>query len=184
MICALWVISYHHFALTAFEDYQLNLLEKVCKVLDYFNKEKIVRIILLLLENLVRSEICLEIMSDINCLSVVEKLCNRHWVDKDINEMLEKQFHILDNNQQNFSSIEKFKKEVQKKMLRWGPVHTEKFWQENHIHFNEKDNLDLINDLVRLLEEGSDDKVKAIACFDLGEFARFFSMGRAYLERS
>ena len=28
----------------------------------------------------------------------------------------------------------------------------------------------------------TDDKVKAIACFDLGEFARFFAFGRQILE--
>lgn len=65
--------------------------------------------------------------------------------------------------------------------MRWGPVHTEKFWQENFIYFHEKDNLDLIKTLVELLEH-NDDRVKAIACFDLGEFARFFPYGRQYLE--
>lgn len=28
-----------------------------------------------------------------------------------------------------------------------------------------------------------DDRVKAIACFDLGEFARFYSMGRQHLDK-
>jgi V-type H+-transporting ATPase subunit H len=70
---------------------------------------------------------------------------------------------------------------VHKKNLRWGLVHTEKFWQENFIYFHEKENLDLIKMLVELLEH-PDDRVKAISCFDLGEFARFFPFGRQYLE--
>jgi V-type H+-transporting ATPase subunit H len=80
-----------------------------------------------------------------------------------------------------FSSIDKFKKEVHKKSLRWGPVHSEKFWQENFIYFHEKENLDLIKVLVELLDH-TDDRVKSIACYDLGEFARFFPYGRQYLE--
>ena len=36
--------------------------------------------------------------------------------------------------------------------------------------------------LVELLDH-EDDKVKSIAAYDLGEFARYFSMGRQYLER-
>ncbi len=95
--------------------------------------------------------------------------------------MLERLFEYLDQNYKIFSSIDKFRKEVHKKNLRWGLVHTEKFWQENFIYFHEKENLDLIKILVDLLQHG-DDRVKAIACFDLGEFARFFPFGRQYLD--
>lgn len=49
--------------------------------------------------------------------------------------------------------------------------------------FHEKENLDLIKKLSVLIEEESDDKTKAIACHDLGEFARYFPYGRQYLER-
>lgn len=49
--------------------------------------------------------------------------------------------------------------------------------------FNQKDNLDLINELVNIVKDvTSEDKQKAIALFDLGEFARFFPLGRSYLD--
>ena len=35
---------------------------------------------------------------------------------------------------------------------------------------------------IELLDH-DDDKVKSIAAYDLGEFARYFPMGRQYLER-
>lgn len=76
-------------------------------------------------------------MSDANVLGHVIKLQNRHWVDQDIIENLQKLFEYLDQHSENFSNIEKFKKEVSiRKKLRWGPVHTEKFWQENFMAFN------------------------------------------------
>lgn len=181
VICSLWIISYHQFAAVGFEEYRLEIIERVAKILDFFSKEKIVRIVLLLLDNLKHNEVCLEIMSDINAIQMITKLQNRHWVDKDINELLDKLFNHLDQNYKVFSSIEKFRKEVGKRSLRWGPVHTEKFWQENFIYFHEKDNLDLIKILVELLEH-NDDRTKSIACFDLGEFARFFPYGRQYLD--
>jgi hypothetical protein len=62
VIGALWIISYHDFALKGFEDYRLEIIEKVAKILDYFNKEKIVRIILLLFD----------VISSINSYSFVE----------------------------------------------------------------------------------------------------------------
>ena len=97
VVCSLWILSFHPFALKRFEDYDLNIVERVVKVLDYFNKEKIVRVVLLLLDNLKQaSEACHEALSDANVLNTVIKLQNRHWVDKDINDLLEKLFEYLD----------------------------------------------------------------------------------------
>ena len=50
VVCGLWIISYHEFASKGFEDFGYMIIEKVSKILDYFNKEKIVRIILMLYE--------------------------------------------------------------------------------------------------------------------------------------
>lgn len=116
VIAALWILSFHPFTLKKFEDYTLEIIERSVKVLDYFNKEKIVRVVLLLLDNLkTASEACHEIMSDIGVINTVVKLENRHWVDPDITELLEKLFEYLDQHQKTFSSIEKFKKEVGQK---------------------------------------------------------------------
>lgn len=99
MIASLWISSYHEFTLKRFEDFNLMIIERAVKILDYFNKEKVVRIILLLLDNLKdASDICHEIMSDINLLGTVIKLQNRHWVDQDITALLEKLFEFLDKN--------------------------------------------------------------------------------------
>jgi V-type H+-transporting ATPase subunit H len=184
VVCALWITSFHPFALKRFEDYNLEIIERAVKVLDYFNKEKIVRVVLLLLDNLKQNEGCHEIMSDIGVIGTVIKLQNRHWVDADINELLEKLFEYLDQNQKQFSSIDKFKKEIlSRRPLRWGPIHTDKFWQENFIYFHDTDNLNLIKVLEEYVQDVNlDDRTKAIALFDLGEFARFFPMGRTILE--
>ena len=66
--------------------------------------------------------------------------------------------------------------------MRWGPCHTEKFWQENFPKFDTVDNYQLIRDIVKCLD-CKDDRVKAVACFDLGEYARFFPNGRHFLEQ-
>ena len=122
----------------------------------------------------------------INALHLVTKLQNRPWVDKDITETLEKLFKYFDQNYHEFSSFEKWKKQVSKNQLTWSPVHTEKFWQAAFIYFNESDNLELIKQEINFLKTqqepgvtGHDlDTRKAVACFDLGEFARYFPSGR------
>ena len=52
IVATLWILSYHEFNTKYFEDYSLGLIEKVSKILDYFNTEKIVRILLMLIDNL------------------------------------------------------------------------------------------------------------------------------------
>ena len=125
------------------------------------------------MQNLLISENCIEIIGEIGGLELYGKLQSRHWVDTDIDKMLEEQYNIVDENYKVFTSITKFKKDVNRKVFRWGPIHTERFWQENHVFFHEKENLDLIKDMVVALQEGNE-KEKAVICFDLGEFAKYF----------
>ena len=96
--------------------------------MDYFNKEKIVRIVLLLFDNIKTNENCLEQLADINALNIFTKLHNRHWVDKDITDLLDKLYEYVDQNYKQYSSIEKFKRDIPKRNLKWGPIHSEKFW--------------------------------------------------------
>lgn len=93
-------------------------------------------------------------------------------------------FEYFNENQQVFSSIDRFRTQVSRKQLRWGPCHTEEFWKENFIHFERKENLELIGVLANdCLEEGVENRIKAVACHDLGEFARFFPQGKEILNR-
>lgn len=120
----------------------------------------------------------------INAFNLVTKLQNRPWVDNEIVELLERLWKYFDQNYHEFSSFEKWKKQVQRKQLTWSPVHTEKFWQAAFIFFNEAENLACIDILIEILgfPENSvhyqnTDVMKAVACYDLGEFARFFPLG-------
>lgn len=49
-VCALWILSHHSFAIQGLTDFTLSIVELVTKVLDYFNKEKIVRAVLMLFD--------------------------------------------------------------------------------------------------------------------------------------
>lgn len=186
--CCFWILSDHKFALPEFQNFQLNVIEHIAKILDFYNKEKIVRMIAQIFLNLKDDPLCLEHLSMINALNLVIKLRNRPWVDESIKRILEQLFDYFDQNYQEFSSFDKWKAQVSRRVLCWSPVHTEKFWQTSFIHFNNAENLECINILIEILkQEASTDKaaldtMKAVACFDLGEFARFFPLGKEFLE--
>ena len=92
-----------------------------------------------------------------------------------MNELLEKNYKIL-------SSYEKYLKEIKTEHLNWGPCHSEKFWKVHVKKFEEND-FNLIGQLVRLLDS-SDEKTKAVACYDLGEFCRFHPFARQVLDKA
>mmetsp|Transcript_19642 Transcript_19642/g.30293 ORF Transcript_19642/g.30293 Transcript_19642/m.30293 type:complete len:384 (+) Transcript_19642:2-1153(+) len=89
VVCTLWILSYHDYTQKFFEDYTLAIIEKVAKIMDFFSWEKIARIMLMLIDNLKDISACQEHLSDIDVLNLIFKLQNRHWVDEDINKMLE-----------------------------------------------------------------------------------------------
>lgn len=54
---------------------------------------------------------------------------------------------------------------------------------ENAVLFEQKDNLELMKKIVlECLADEIPDRVKAVACFDIGEFARFYPAGRSILD--
>ena len=64
----------------------------------------------------------------INALNIIIKLQNRPWVDKDIEKLLQKLFVFFDTNYKEFSSFDKWRRQVEARQISWSPVHTEKFW--------------------------------------------------------
>ena len=128
----------------------------------------------------------------INVLNLCIKLRNRPWVDEEITKQLENLCDYFDQNYQEFTSFDKWSAQVRRKNLSWSPVHTEKFWQTNFIFFDNAENLKHIDYLVQILQQteptnknqtaASLDTMKAIACYDLGEFARFYPRGKQILD--
>ena len=68
----------------------------------------------MMFDNLKENQLCLEHLSMINALNLVIKLQNRPWVDKEIDELLEKLFKHFDQNYQEFSSFEKWKAQIKR----------------------------------------------------------------------
>ena len=90
---------------------------------------------------------------------------------------------FFESNQKVYSSFDKFKNQVERRQLRWGPCHTEQFWQENFIMFDKSsENLKLIDTIVNDCLTSEDDQVKAVACYDLGEFSKYYPNAKTLLD--
>lgn len=85
-------------------------------------------------------------------------------------------FELLTKNFRELSKFDRWEQEIRTGDLRWGILHTEKFWREN-CKFLERDNFALLKTLTALLDS-SDSKNVSIALYDIGEFTRFYPNGR------
>lgn len=83
---------------------------------------------------------------------------------------------ILTENYRDLSTFDHWVSEVKSGALRWGIVHTEKFWREN-TKFADQDDFKLLKMLVALIDS-PDETIQQIALYDLGEFTRFYPNGR------
>lgn len=71
-----------------------------------------------------------------------------------------------------------YESEIESGQLKWGIIHTEKFFKENNRQLEGKDgNFKLLKRLISLIKS-DDDEVAAVACYDLGEFVRHYPNGR------
>lgn len=88
-------------------------------------------------------------------------------------------------NYKELSTFERWSTELESKTLKWGSklIHCEKFWRENSKELELHD-FKYLKLLISLLKSAnSDEEAIAVACYDLGEFVRFYPNGKRYYKR-
>jgi V-type H+-transporting ATPase subunit H len=115
----------------------------------------------------------------------------KSFTDEEANSDLSYLVGELEKDLSKLSTFEMYLKELDAGKLHWTQVHTEKFWKENVNRMEDDDfsavkyvsfvlNMRLtryFRALIRLLDSDSIETV-AIACYDLGEFARYYPGGK------
>lgn len=126
-------------------------------------------------------------------VSVVDTLSKRKFKDPDVlNDMRHIQ-EVLAETIRNMSTFEKYSVEIMSGELTFNnPAHkNEIFWRENIAQFEGKGFI-LVRELIKWaagemasggVNADKDELVREVACFDLGEFARFHPDGKKVLHR-
>jgi len=146
-------------------------------------REKVVRMALATLRLLSEgdeSRQYVEEMMHCGLTKTLRNLRQRQWADPDIGDDVEVLYNKLMQDYHELSTFEMYAQEVKSGNLKWGVCHTEKFWKEN-VREMETDDFKLVRQLVTLLHS-SDDEVVAIACYDIGEFVRFYPNGKSIIK--
>ena len=177
----LWALSFCEEVRPSF--LEEHVVEVLVEQVTAAPREKVVRVSLASLRNLCESST--DVITAIIKCDLPKTLANmreRQWADPDVAEDVDAVYSILMNNYRELSTFERWAKEVESKKLKWGSklVHGEKFWRENAKEL-ERNDFALLKALILLLSSDDRECVQA-ACYDLGEFVRFYPNGKSIVK--
>ncbi|CAA9990667.1 vacuolar ATP synthase subunit h, putative [Plasmodium knowlesi strain H] len=178
--------------------YKNNIISVVINLFKKCRVEKILRVSLNIIKNIMHMDDCFEIIVDNNIIQTLTVLQYDKWRDNDIYDTIVQLLHKLDQRVKNYSNFERYCHELSKGKLKWSVLHTEKFWLENVMQF-ERDEFKAIQQLADIiksyahniaqksdsmeLKEEVDGVTVAVACFDIGEFARLYPNGKKICQK-
>jgi len=172
----LWMMSYNPAVAEGFAKTQITT--RIFELIRTVAKEKITRLGLATLKNLLEKGDNNDTMVDPSFMRIIDGLAQKKWGDEDIVNDITALQNSLNENLQRLSSFDMYKKEVLSGDLDWTPVHrSEKFWRENIFRF-EENSFEVLGILLSLLKTSQNPRVLAVACYDIGEFVRFHPKGR------
>jgi len=186
VVFCLWSLSYYPEAALEMVTSKVGLVAKLVDIVKGVPKEKVVRVALATLRQLVVSGAGNAASDMVGCgiMKVLGSLQTRKWADEDIVEDIDYLNAALQVNVVSMSSWDMYAKEVASGKLEWSPSHkSENFWRDNHAEFG-KNNFEALKQLVALLRspEGddinADSQTLAIACHDISEFVKHHPEGR------
>ena len=178
----IWLLSYHRDI--GHELMDGGIVKRLVGLLKSVSMEKVIRIVVSVLVNLIRlkEHSVNEQLIGLNVLPLMETLSKRKFKDSDITPDMEEIIGQLHDTIARLSNYDLYHSEVMSGNLQWTPAHrNEVFWRENIGRFEER-NYQVVGKLIELLAD-DDDTVREIACWDLGEFARFAPEGKRVIGR-
>ncbi|KAF8391770.1 hypothetical protein HHK36_022004 [Tetracentron sinense] len=153
-------------------------LPRLVEVVKGSTKEKVVRVVVLTLRNLISKATFGAQMVDLGLPQVVQSLKAQAWSDEDLLEALDQLEQGLKDNIKKLSSFDKYKQEVLLGHLDWSPMHKDPvFWRDNITKFEEND-FQILRVLITILDTSSDPRALAVACYDLSQFIQYHPAGR------
>jgi V-type H+-transporting ATPase subunit H len=183
LVHILWCMSLTYPSSDAFTHSACILL--ISDLLAASPSRKVTRMCIALLRNLTVTELALNEMYTCGLVRTIENLTSNQSMKQMNDAEVEGDFKVLSDmlhrNYRELSTFERWTNEVESGALRWGILHTEKFWKEN-ARFMEKNNFEMLKALIELLGS-TDPTAVCVALYDLGEWTRYYPNGKVVVSR-
>ena len=180
MVCfCMWMLTYN----AQLADGRANdVIPALMPLLKRAVKEKITRLVLASLRNLVNKGTNNEQMVVFGLPKVIQAFGERKWADEDITEDVKALAEVMESDVAQLGSFDMYKQQLLNGELEWTTLHRdEAFWRENVTRFD-ANNYQLVRVLVNTVATSSNSVHLAVACYDLGEFVRYHPRGKRILE--
>jgi len=172
----IWLLSYYDAAVDALA--ATRILPRLVEVVKCSTKEKVVRVAVLTLKNLLFKGAFASEMVDLGLPQIVQNLKSQAWSDEDLVEALNSLEEGLKDSIKRLSSFDKYKQEVLLGNLDWSPMHKDPaFWRENINKFEDSD-FQVLRILITILDTSGDSRALAVACYDISQFIQYHPAGR------
>uniref|UniRef100_A0A1I7V4G4 V-type proton ATPase subunit H n=1 Tax=Caenorhabditis tropicalis TaxID=1561998 RepID=A0A1I7V4G4_9PELO len=188
IIFCMWLLTFNgHAAEVALSG---NLIMTITGILGNCQKEKVIRIVVATLRNLIssntdsymRKQAALQMIQN-RLPTKLEHLENRKFQDADLiddmtylNGELKKVVQVL-------TSFDEYESELRLGSLHWSPAHKcDVFWSENAHKLNDN-RQELLKLLITMLDKSNDPLILCVAAHDIGEFVRYYPRGKMQVEQ-
>ena len=184
-----WLLSFNHSAVV--EMVHLNVPKRLSEVVRQANKEKVLRVATMCLENTLKTlkdkdkdkyaKLVAKLLETGLSKAIATQRLNSYTDEELLSSMDWLEEKLAEGKKIEISSFDKYADEVLSGTLDWTMLRKEqKFWKMNAGHFVEKDCV-ILKALARILESSTDERSLEVACHDLGQFVTHFPHGRGYL---
>jgi len=173
-IFALWMLSFEPEGSIAFKEDAI--VKKIKDALASSRVEKVVRMSLTVLRNLVTHKKFAEEVVEGGVLECVQQVEFEKWRDSELYDDIRDMIMLISAKTQEMSNFDRYERELTEGKLKWGFIHSSKFWADNVLKFEQND-FRALKQLARLLIDG-DPTTLAVACHDLGEFVTMHPLGK------
>ncbi|KAI7901019.1 armadillo-type protein [Cokeromyces recurvatus] len=157
-------------------------LEKKCQIIPtlidiakFAVKDKVIRVVIATFRNFIEKASMenMPAMLVSKLLPLCDHLATRKWTDQDIADDVQFIRSELEKSFQSRTTFEVYASELETGMLQWSPSHlSEVFWKENTNRLNDN-NQKLLKQLVRLLSSSTNPLILSVACYDIGQYAKY-----------
>merc|ERR1719215_890273 len=173
-IFALWMLSFEPAGAIYFKEEEI--IKKIRDVLTTSRVEKVIRLSLTVLRNCLTHKVFAEHVVELGVLEVVQQLEFEKWRDAELYDDIRDMARQISAQVQEMSNFDRYERELKEGQLKWGFIHSSKFWSENVLKFEQND-FRALKMLASLLHS-EDTTTLAVACHDIGEFVSMHPLGK------
>lgn len=156
-LLSLWLLSFNKTIVNSLPLQHNGLIKILITISKDSIKEKIVRLSVAILLNLVECKPVIKMLLLNDSLPVVKNLNNRKWADEELVADLAKLLDILNDNYEKLTSFDEYLLELDSGVMTWSPPHKSKEFWNNYSGRFKQDNYKLFKQLISLMNKIIDD---------------------------